>query len=302
MADNIIDEYLISLKPSVNMSHWADVVGKVKQTISTGLKNLYTGADKLEGLDPDSEEYKKQLKLVEQRNANLQSASMYLSLFSEAVDYAKETALKFADKAVEASQKFVTQSSIFVDSGTRDTMGKYGVDSMRAQSINAASEGLGISMSDYAKLTQGTREAFADLMSHYEAGLRSIDTDKLDTFNKMVNEYQLSTVKFEMDMQILLTKMLTESDALPELLEVFTDAMSDITSLMSSDAFKVGADILISLIKGILEFASAPLDFGARLAGLFGGSSSSSSSQTVEKVSTQQSIDLGLQLQTAMTR
>lgn len=243
---------------------------------------------------------------------NVQQASVILAAFITAVKVAWEAFQKLAEDASEFSNKYVSQNSIFVNTDVRDMMARFGIGNEQAQSMLAASEGLGIDLSDYSRLTQGQREAFDELMRHYQQGLDNIDPDKLDRFNSVVQEYQLTQLKFEMDMQLIWQKMLAESDALPQMLETVSDVLGTITDILGSDAFQTGAEILFGIISGILEFASAPLKlFG----GLFGGGSSSSSSTTnnnttnnnnvtvnASGVSGQQlALDLSMQLQNATT-
>ena len=244
--------------------------------------------------------------------SGISKASGYLAAFVTAVKVAWEAFQKLAEDASEFSNKYVSQNSIFVNTDVRDMMARFGIGNEQAQSMLAASEGLGIDLSDYSRLTQGQREAFDELMRHYQQGLDSIDPDKLDRFNSVVQEYQLAQLKFEMDMQLIWQKMLAESDALPQMLETVSEVLGTITDILGSDAFQTGAEILFGIINGILEFASAPLKlFG----GLFGGGSSSSSSTTNNNttnnnnvtvnaagISGQQlALDLSMQLQNATT-
>lgn len=246
-------------------------------------------------------------------SAGISKASAYLAIFITAVKVAWEAFQKLAEDAAEFSNKYVSQNSIFVDTDVRDMMARFGIGNEQAQSMLAASEGLGIDLSDYSRLTQAQRQAFDELMQHYQQGLDSIDPDKLDRFNSVVQEYQLTQLKFEMDMQLIWQKMLAESDALPQMLETVSDVLGTITDILGSDAFQTGAEILFGIINGILEFASAPLKlFG----GLFGGGGSSKSSSTTNNNTTnnnnvtvnangvsgqQLALDLSMQLQNATT-
>ena len=246
-------------------------------------------------------------------SSGLSKGSGYLAAFIAAVKIAWEAAQKIADEAAEFSNQFVSQGSIFVNTDIRDMMSKFGISSEQAQSMNAASSALGIDLTDYSKLTAGQRQAFDELMQHYQQGLDSIDDHKLERFNDAVQEYQMTVVEFQMDLQLAFQKILAESDALPQLLETIGDILGTITDIVSSDAFQTAADIILGIINGILEFVSVPLNF---IGWLFGGGGDDSSSSTTNNttnnnnitvnnangVSGQQlALDLSMQLQNATT-
>ena len=105
-----------------------------------------------------------------------------VEVFKQAYAKAKE----ILDSASEFSRSFVSGSSAFVDTDVRDYMLRFGVGSKQAQSIIAAEEALGIDASDYALLTQGQREAFDQLMQHYQEGLDNLDTEKLEEYNQVM--------------------------------------------------------------------------------------------------------------------
>ena len=242
----------------------------------------------------------------------LSKSVLYIAGFVMAVKKAWEAAQQIAEEASEISNRFISQSSIFVDTDIRDMMAKFGISSEQAQAMSAASEALGIDLSDYSKLTAAQRRAFDELMSHYQQGIDSIDDEKLQRFNESVQEYQLTVVEFQMDLQLAVQKILTESSAVPELLDNIGDFMESITNIISSDAFQTAADIILGIINGILEFATAPLNF---IGNLFGGGSSNTSTTTNNTtnnnnfnintsggISSQQlALDLSMQLQNATT-
>ena len=254
-------------------------------------------------------------------NANLKVANFgkgltqsagYMAIFVQAVKAAWEAAQKIAEEAVEFSNQFISQSSMFVDEDIRDLMAKFGISSEQAQSMNYASNALGIDLEEYSKLTEGQRKLFAELMQEYQEGLDSIDDQKLQRFNESVQEYQETTTKFQMKLQLSLYKILAESDAVPELLDTIGETLESITNIISSDAFQTAADIILGIINGILEFATAPLNF---IGSLFGGNDSGSSSTTNNnsttnnininnnnKISGQElALQLSMQLQNATT-
>ena len=50
--------------------------------------------------------------------------------------------------------------------------------------------------------------------------------------------------------------MMAESDALPELLDALADGMQMITDILSSPLVKTGVEVILTLLRGILEFVN----------------------------------------------
>jgi len=182
------------------------------------------------------------------------SISGLLSLITEATS----KALEILEKSSEYSNKFVSSGSMFVDANTRDTMLRFGVSSTEAQSINATEEALGISASDYALLTEGQRKAFDELMSHYQDGLDALNPDKLDRYNKAMQEYQLEYQKFQMDVQLAIIELLAESEPLKELGGTVMDFLNSVVDLLSSDTAQFVFDTFIGFLNTLIEILSVP--------------------------------------------
>ena len=235
-------------------------------------------------------------------------ASTYLGGFTTAVQVAKESLLKVANASTKVSNKFVSQSSVFVDSDIRNLMGRFGVDTKTAQGLSSASEALNIDLSDYSKLTSGQRKAFSELMNHYQAGINSIDTEKLDKFNESTQRYQLMRAKFDMDMQLNMNKLLANSPAVSRIMDTLNDGMEGISNLLGSPAVQKGFNLIMDLLNGILKFVTTPLNW---LGKALGGNSSTVNNTKTATVSNvynvngglnteQLAIDIGLQLQSAL--
>ena len=338
MPDNIIEEYLVSIKPSVDMKAWDELSGKIQQRLGDAVKGAFTGRnnlnllgqqiaavqEKIKGGDNSQQtaddlkqlqaSYSKLNKEVTANEYRLQKAGFLLSLFAETVEYAKSKAKEFADEAANISNQLVNQSSLFVDTNTRDIMGKYGVDSLQAKTINDVTKSLDYSLDGYARWTQGQKDAFSSLMKSYQAELNNIDPEKLEEFNRATQQYQLQTVEFELKMQAIKTKLYANSEALPKLLDFLSEKMEQITDLMSTEAFQTAFDVFIGIIEGILQFATMPLNF---LSSVFGGGDKTTKNTTnnnnskqvtfnmYNEVGTDSSslaMDIGLQVQNAMTR
>lgn len=178
-----------------------------------------------------------------------------VDVFSSVIEKSKE----LAESASQLSNKFISSSSSFVDAGTKSTMARFGVSNTQAQSINASLDVLGLSADDLATLTQGQRKAFTDLIDIYQAGLDSIDPDKLEQFNAATQQYQMMQAEFTLNMQLALTKLFANSENLPELLDDMGNAFDKLVTLAESDAVRFAFDTLISFLDTFVDIVS----FGA---------------------------------------
>lgn len=194
-----------------------------------------------------------------------------IALFVTAIVAAYKAANKFADAAVQISNKFVSGSTITPDTDVRDVMIRYGVDTKRAQAMTATSETLGLDLDDYSKWTSGARKAFKELTNYYEDEINKIDPDKLKRFNEATQEYQLLQAKFQIKLKTSLIKLVAESDVLPKLLDTLSDSMDVLTDILSSPGVQAGVETILELINAILSFVNK---LGKGISWLLGGSSS----------------------------
>lgn len=262
-------------------------LGEAIKGISGSIK---VGEDKLKGL---SEHFSK--------------AGVIMTAYIAVVKSAIETAKKVIKESEKISNQFVSQSSIKVDTGVRDIMGKFGVDTQTALGISTAAETLGYDLNEYSKWTNAQREAFSELMQTYQSGIDAIDPQKLEDFNKATQEYQLMVAKFQVKMKVALTDLFASSEAVQGIMETFAKTLDSIANILSSDAVKEAFDLIMGIIDGILKFVTAPLNW------LGGGSSSSvtnnNRSVTVNNNisstgginSEQLAVDIGLSVRNAMS-
>lgn len=202
----------------------------------------------------------KTIKGIETKYAKLATkigtAANALGIFVKGVTEAYKSAYKFAEATKQISNQFVTAGTIRPDEDVRDIMIRYGVGTQRAQAMSATSDILGLDLEDYSKWTAGARKAFKDLTQYYESELNKIDPSKLEQFNESVQRYQLMTAKFQIQLRTSLIQMMAESDALPELLDALADGMQMITDILSSPMVKTGVEVILTLLRGILDFVN----------------------------------------------
>jgi len=337
MAQQYFDEYLVSLKPDVDMNAWRKASGSITGVLQKTLlkpfsKNLDNERAELERLQKllktpkqlkesglSAEEVKKRVDELQKTIAddeaafnafskNVTTASISLGVFIAAVKAAIDAAQAAAKQASEISNQFVSQGSIKVNRDVRNVMAKFGVDASTAQSITSASEILNYDLSEYAKWTQAQREAFSSLMKEYQTGIDKINPNKLQQFNKATQEYQLMQARFQLKFKLALTEMYANSEGLVKTLNTLGESMDSIAAILSSDVVKGGFDLLMGIINGILKFVTTPLNW---LGSLFNGGGSNTTNNTANVNTTvnttggidseQLAIDIGLSVKNAMT-
>ena len=291
MAMKVMQEYLYSLKPSVDIVAWNKATGqintfltnqskkfdaymKAKQTYNLtkfklGLANLF-GKDTTK-LDDDLE---KAGKTKEKLSADLGVKDYFWGTLNKAIKgtttaFKAATAVmnevtnnidRIADKSAEISNKFIAGTSKFVDPDTRNLMAKFGVSSVQAQGIGAVTEAMGISTSDFGRLTSGQIELYNQLMQVYQEGIDSIDTDKLKSFNDSVQEYQKMQAEFQIKLQLAVTKLFAESKTLPQLLDHVGDFFNTVTTLLGNPIVQTGFDAFNKLLDNVVKVANFALN------------------------------------------
>lgn len=281
MAD-AVKEYLYMLKPVVDKNLWSKATGTIEELLTSRKEKLKEkladkkAKDEITGNDvklPEDQQIKKvegALKLINGVKAVASKVMALVTIFTETIDKAQE----LLDKASDVSNKFVTGESAFIDTEVRDYMMNFGVDNKTAQSIIAAEDALGVDASDYALLTEGQRKAFDRLMQHYQEGLESLDTAKLDEYNKMMQEYQMTMAEFEMDVKLAIIELMSNSEPLKDLMAQVQGFFKDITTLLSSDVAQFAFDSFVAFLRTIIELVSLPVK-------LLGGGGSNTTNNTV---------------------
>lgn len=259
-----LKEYMFLLKPAIDMSSYNDAFKELEDSLHKKSQDLQNEIDTTK--DVFSEEEKKK-KIQESKTLDTMGnivggfneayavVSQLVTVFKEALDEAE----KVLDKAGDVSNQFVTGSSAFINTDVKNKMLTYGVSSTEAQSIIAAESALGISASDYATLTEGQRDAFERLMQHYQEGLDSLDTDKLDEYNETMQEYQLKMAEFNMDIKLAFMELFTNSEPLKDLADTVMDFFESIVDILSSDTAQFVFDSFVTFLTTIIDVLSMPV-------------------------------------------
>lgn len=191
-----------------------------------------------------------------------------------------DAANKLLDVMSEASNKFVSASSMFVDASTKATMAQFGVGSVQAQGINLVQQKLGISTSEMATLTQGQREAFSKLMKVYQDGINSIDTDKLEAYNENIQRYEMIKAEFDIKREVAITKLFANASGIDSLIDNFSEFLDNVISILESPAAQAAMDMFVGFLNGIMDWISSAVDLVSKIPGFSGKGNNTTNNTT----------------------
>lgn len=255
----------IDIVPSINKDVNAD---DIKSYLETELKN--TTADK-NIAKFNKESAGKFAGFIAGISSAASAAMGVATIFIQVIKVAKEVydkAVEIADKAAELGNTWVSSSSINPDETIRQYMMNFGASATQAKSIDAAFNAMGIQTSDLATLTEGQRDVLQQLIEKYDDALNSLDPDKVDRFTEATNRYQLTVMESRLKIQATMEKFLTQSDAIPKLLENVGDIAENIADILASPVVQFGMNAIMHILNGIVWFINQ-LTEAASL--LFGG-------------------------------
>lgn len=224
--------------------------------------------------DPDDKDKKKLLA------ARMASAAALLGAWITLLKKTYDSTENLLNVMSEASNKFITSSSMFVDRATRSTMMQFGVGSTQAQAINIAQEKLGISTSEMATLTKGQREAFAQLMKVYQEGIDSIDTNKLESYNKNVQRYEMIRAEFDIKREVAITKLFANASGIDKLIDHFGEFLDSVIDILESPAAQTAMDVFIGFLDGVMSFITNAAKLVNKIPGFSSGNSVTNNTTT----------------------
>lgn len=182
--------------------------------------------------------------------------------FKVLVDIAEQ----IVDKAKNMSNKLNTTGA-FADMSVRDMQTRYGVSATRATAMSIALNQLGLSETDIGRMNNAQRKAYDELIAHYEKGISKIDVDKLDEYHKSMEEFQMATAKWKIDLQTSIMKILAESGALKKLTGSLSQFFEKLVNLLESPAVQWFFDGFIAFLEGIVDLATKIIDAAGWLIG-----------------------------------
>lgn len=187
-------------------------------------------------------------------------------------------AIELVDKQAELSNKLNAFGS-FGNMGVRDTMSRFGVSSLRANAMQSVMSYMGISESDFGRMTDAQRKTYDELISYYENGINRIDTNKLKDYYDTMDKFQMNYIKFQMDLKSTLLKMFAESESFKKLtgsLERFFEKFIDFLE----------TPIVQWFLDTFLEFLSSLVDIATDIFSIFPGGNRSTTNNTTNNSAT----------------
>jgi len=181
-----------------------------------------------------------------------------ITLFKKSNEYVE----KIAEYTGEQSNKFISDSSLFVDNQVRDTMAKFGLNSVQAQALNKAMDVTGIDTNDFGRLTSGQRELLTSLTQQYEDAINSIDPQKLEEFNKAGQQYQAIIAESTIRTEVATQQFMAESESMAKATRKMAEFRKQWTETIEAI---LENPIVNFVVDTVVEFFSTIVEFGTRL-------------------------------------
>lgn len=233
-----------------------------KTTLEGNIEKLETEASVMENLlDANEVTAIKNKEIMGKFSGAILGAGGQITAFIGTVKQSIEKAQEILDTATKYSNSLgIKGSSVFYSSEQRDLMTRYGMSSSQAAGSSAVTEVLGFDLSTYGTWTKGQKDAYKELMGVYQKGINSIDTDKLEDYYDMMQEYQLSVSKYKIELQTSITKLFAESEALKRLMGSVERFMDNTVEFLDTPAVQWFFDTFIDFLAGIVDIASGAMD------------------------------------------
>lgn len=183
------------------------------------------------------------------------------TIIKEGVGYAK----KIADYGSKISNKFISGSSIFLDTNIRSTMAKLGVSSDSAQALNFALEQLDTNLGEAAYWTDAQRAAIQGLTDQYMKGLGSIDKVQLAKYKETAQLYQLAQARLNTIMQTAIIKVFAESKGFRRMTNSLIKFLDTLGDFAQSPIIQWLFDGMTNLLSGIVNIGNALLSLANKL-------------------------------------
>ena len=212
----------------------------------------------------------------------ISGATSGISALTGVMKTAVKVGTKLAEMGAERSNQFVSNDSMFVDTGIRDLMGKYGLSSVQAQGLNQSMDLMGISTSDFGRLSEGQQNLLNELTQQYQDSINSINPEKLDQFNESMQEFQAVQASLQMRMQTLITKLLAESPGFQKILDNLEHFFSSVMSFLESPVVQWFFNVFTEAVGALLQLLSWIMDL---VTIVFGGSTGNTTNNTTNNTS-----------------
>lgn len=254
----IIQEYLIKIVPSIDVKKYKEILSKFKKDVN----ETFGEKPKKNKLVDDFKALSKNTKNIDSiLNTGLAKASGKLAIILASVKIIKDLMTKIVNSAKEFSNSMITASSAFVNKDVRNIMASFGVSGTTATGISKTTQLMGISTSDLKLMTPGQMELFTRLMNTWTESINSIDKNKLDYYNQMIQNFQSDIAIEKMKLQIELQKMLIDiAPSFESMLNSFVALFRTLKNLMTSPLVKGALEVIMTVINSIARLISVAGD------------------------------------------
>lgn len=194
----------------------------------------------------------------------------------------KDLIKKWVDEVSQILDNFsnianqVNPLGAFGSSSQKGLMARYGLSGTQALGFAQAMDAMGISEGDFGTMTAAQRDTFNALNKFWNEGMAKLDPDKLENYTKTMERYQMIQAKFDMGMQQLVLKLISESPRFNEMVGKVGDMMDAFFEFANSEAVQFVFDGLIDFFTALFKV----LEGGMRLLSGGGGSITTNNNTT----------------------
>ena len=249
----------------------------------------YTYGNKEKGLDSKAvvdavADYAGAMKSAGEAGSNfggmLNGAVGKVAAFSAGMQVAYKAVKAFVDQVYESVDKMAEYANkldplgAFGSSSQRALMTRYGMSGTEALGFGNVLEAMGMSESDIGKMTAEQREVFQSLMQFWNEGIGKLNPDALERYTDVMQEYQEIQAKYNMGLQMVVLKLVTNSDSFNKLVGTLGDFMDNTLNFLSSPIVQTVFNGLIDFLNTVFTILNAIMKLISYIPG-FGGSGGS---------------------------
>ena len=249
----------------------------------------YTYGNKEKGLDSKAvvdavADYAGAMKSAGEAGSNfggmLNGAVGKVAAFSAGMQVAYKAVKAFVDQVSESVDKMAEYANkldplgAFGSSSQRALMTRYGMSGTEALGFGNVLEAMGMSESDIGKMTAEQREVFQSLMQFWNEGIGKLNPDALERYTDVMQEYQEIQAKYNMGLQMVVLKLVTNSDSFNKLVGTLGDFMDNTLNFLSSPIVQTVFNGLIDFLNTVFTILNAIMKLISYIPG-FGGSGGS---------------------------
>lgn len=215
--------------------------------------------------------------------------------FAAIIQTAWKAVTNFVDKVEDGIDKIADYAnkldpmSGFGSSSQRNLMTRYGMDKYEALGFSNVLGSMGLSESDFGRMTAQQREVFQSLMDFWNESIGKLDTAKLEQYTAQMQEYQEVQAKYQTGLQIAILKLVSNSPSFSRLVGTVEKFMDRTLEFLGSPLVQTVFDGLIDFLNTVFGLLNAILGLLNKIPG-FGGSSGSITNNTTNNTTSTYNI------------